>query len=195
MNVLNYLAAAALSLAFIAPSQVDAQAFEQGNMGLNLGVGVGGYSYGYGGIAGVRPGFNASFDVGVKDIGPGTLGIGAYFGYKSSRNTSRYLTNYAYDVRYTNMAIGLRGNYHWNEWHGVDNLDVYAGMMLGYDIATYKDNTVYNGTIYGSSFSAANRVAYAGYVGGRYLFTDIFGAYAELGFGFTVLNVGLTLVF
>lgn len=177
---------------------VSAQSFEQGTKALNLGVGVGGYSYGYVGLSGFTPGFNASFDVGVADIGPGTLGIGGYFGYKSFRSTSRYLNLYNYDIRYRNMAVGVRGNYHWNEWHGMDNLDVYAGIMLGYDIATTTDNTPYNANSNSSivrAASVANRVAYATYVGGRYLFTDNFGAYAELGFGFTAVNVGLTLVF
>ncbi len=37
--------------------------------------------------------------------------------------------------------LGARGTYHWNDWHGNDRLDLYAGVFAGYNIGTYRNKS------------------------------------------------------
>src|SRR5690606_40595896 len=73
----------------------------------------------------------------------------------------------------------------------VPNLDVYGGAMLGYNIVKYSsdgdDMAMVNN--YGSGMGLS------GFLGSRWFFSDKIGAYAELGYGVSVLNVGLTFKF
>ncbi|MBP6313527.1 MAG: hypothetical protein WAR83_13765 [Flavobacteriales bacterium] len=202
MNALNYLAAAALSLVVIAPSQVQAQSFEEGSKAINLGVGVGGYSryvVGYSRL-GISPTFLAAMDIGFKKAGPGIIGIGGLVGLKASRSSSIYG-----DYRSTHLVVGVRGTYHWNEWHGREDLDIYGGVMFGanirvsekYDYNTYGYNYYYGNTVTGRTVNtlANNYPIYDVFVGARYMFANVLGVYAEVGPGVTLVNGGLTFMF
>ncbi|HMR18787.1 MAG TPA: hypothetical protein PKA53_05770, partial [Sphingobacterium sp.] len=66
--------------------------------------------------------------------------------------------------------------------------DVYGGVMLGYNIVTYSvdGNDGGMGNNYGSG------LGFSGFLGGRWLFSDNIGVFAELGYGVSTLNVGIT---
>ena len=61
--------------------------------------------------------------------------------------------------------------------------------MLGYNIISFNgDNTFLGNT-------TASGAAYSIFLGSRYRFTDRVGVFAELGYGISVLQLGLNLKF
>ena len=189
-----------LLLAASLPLVSHAQSFQEGDNVLGVGVGLGG-SYGIGftgsGVS-QTPAIALHFDHGMGDLGPGIWGLGGFVGYKSYKYTydNPYYFNglnkgYKSSYKWTYTIVGARGTWHYNDWHNNDKLDTYAGLMLAYRIATFKDETQYPagiGTFNAGSYSG---VTLTGLVGVRYFFTDNIGAYLEAGFGVSVLQLGL----
>lgn len=180
------------------PALVSAQ-FEEGDNVLGVGVGIGGgYGIGFTG-AGVSqtPALGVHFDHAMGDLGPGTWGLGGAIGYKTlSYKSDVAYWNYSYDYKWSYLTIGVRGTWHYNEWHGSDKLDTYGGLMLAYRNATFKDNTVYPDGWTGAKYSwSGSGVGFSGILGARYYFTDNIGAFLEAGFGYAVLQVGLAAKF
>lgn len=187
----------------LASGLVQAQSYKQGQVDFNLGVGVGntyvharyytGAGYSYSSI----PTLNASGEYGVTDA----IGIGGYIGYSSFKYSysNTWFNNggwhsYVDEYRYSFMILGVRGAYHLDELIQVDKLDAYGGLMLGYNLARYtysstdpgRNNLVYAGQNYGG-------LAYSLFVGARYRFTDNIGVFGELGYGISILNLGLNI--
>ncbi len=203
----NLLCAASLTAALLTGNRTAAQAFEEGTNAINVGIGIGGYRYSYASLSTgtyrSSPAFTISFDRGLKQLGPDVLGVGGFIGYKTVKYEYDYSNifgySYHYDRRWSNLVIGARASYHLNWWHGNDKLDLYGGVMLGYNIGSYSDKSTrtYNGVTsdyddgvsYTSSFAT-----YSAFAGARYLFTEKFGVYGELGYGISYLNAGLTLM-
>lgn len=186
-------AAAFTFLAASLPSLATAQ-FNDGENVLGAGLGLlGGYSSGWsGGGYSQSPAINLHFDHAMGELGPGTWGLGGYFGYKTSKYRSRYLTYYDVDYRYTHIVIGARGTWHYNEWHGDSNLDTYGGLMLGFHSSSYKDRTNYGryGHLNTYSYSGGG-LGFGAFLGARYYFSDQIGAYSELGYGLTFFQLGV----
>lgn len=88
----------------------------------------------------------------------------------------------------TLLTFSARGSYHFNELLKIKNekLDVYAGAGVGFNKWTYDGSFV--GT-YGSG------VYIPFHIGGRYYFSEKFGAHAEVGGGVATLLAGITLKF
>ncbi len=92
--------------------------------------------------------------------------------------------------KYSNIIIGVRGSFH---YPFVDKLDTYAGILLGYNIASSKE---FGTTIPGWDYSySAGGVVYSGYIGARYYIKDAFALMAELGYGISYLTLGVALKF
>lgn len=199
----------ALAIATIALATDHAQAqtaFEKGTTAFNLGIGLGGARYSY--ISAYNDNYTVSPTIivngehGVGELGPGTLGIGGFFGSKSVRyqyTSNSVFSNYTYnyDQKWSNTLIGLRGSWHPNEFFENEKVDLYGGVMLGYNIGSYKNNSTrtINGvtTSYDDGFSyKTSYVTWSTYIGARYFFTDMIGAYLELGYGVSYLNLGLS---
>jgi hypothetical protein len=207
MNTRTFILGGLLAISAVAPTSLHAQSFDKGTTAINLGIGLGGYRYGYlnnyNSNYNVSPTINASVEHGVGYLGDGVIGIGGFFGQKSVsyKYTSQIgSSTYNYDRKWTNTVVGLRGSFHYNEWHGNDKLDLYAGLMLGYNIGGYKDKSTrtVNGvtTTYDETFqNNYSFVTYSTYVGGRYFFSEKVGAYLELGWGVSAINLGATLKF
>ena len=114
-----------------------------------------------------------------------SLGIGGYIGYSGAK------WEYSgWGWKYTNFVIGARGVGHYQLF---DKFDTYTGLMLGYDIVNSKEI----GTIPGmGGYSASgSSFIWAWFAGGRYYFTDSFGAMAELGYGISYLTLGVSYKF
>ena len=161
-----------------------AQPFQKGTTVANVGVGVG---TALGGLGKVRPAISLSVDHGAWEVGgPGVISLGGYIGntgykYASGGNTAKW--NY--------FVVGARGAYHYQGFTTVPELDVYGGVMLAYNIVKYSydgDNSVLSNN-YGSG------LGFTGFIGGRWFFNEKIGAYAELGYGVSVLNVGASFRF
>ncbi|HRN36104.1 MAG TPA: hypothetical protein PLV70_03080 [Flavobacteriales bacterium] len=198
----------ALALLLVPAAALHAQAFDKGTTAINLGIGVGGarYSYisAYNSDYKTSPTIIASAEHGVASVdGIGAIGIGGLFANKSVRYQAASQGSYYrydYDRKWSNTVIGLRGTIHLNELLESDKFDVYGGVMLGYNIGSYKDKSTrtINGVTedYSDNYHyKLNFVTWSTFIGGRYLFTDHLGAYLEVGYGASYLNLGLTAKF
>lgn len=171
-------------LAIFVAAAAQAQPFQKRTTTANVGIGLG---TALGGLGKARPAISASIDHGVWDVGgPGVISLGGYVGNTGYKYTSG---NYTYKWNY--MVVGARGAYHYNGLTTVPNLDVYGGAMLGYNIVKYSSD--------GDDMAMANNygsgMGLSGFLGSRWFFSDKIGTYAELGYGVSVLNVGLTFKF
>lgn len=170
-----------LVFAFIAVAS-QAQVFQKGTNMVNVGVGFG---TNLGGLGTARPAVSASFEKGLWEVGgPGVISLGGYVG-----NTGYSYKTAGYKQTWNYTIVGARSAYHYNGFTEAPNLDVYGGVMLSYDILSYSDGGLTGGNNYGSGLS------FTGYLGGRYMFSDAIGAFAELGFGVSTLNLGVAFKF
>lgn len=178
-----------------APAISTAQSFNVGDKVVGLSLGIGGnYSAGST-YSSQTPAIGLSYEQGVSDLGPGVLGIGGYLGYKSLFYGADYAygnVRYTYDQTWNYLIIGVRGAWHYNEWHGNDKLDTYGGVMLSYNSVSFKDKTNYSGGVVASTNNSSSGVGFTGFLGARYYFSDNFAAHAELGYGIAVLNLGVS---
>ena len=170
------LAFALIGLTYNAQAQ-----YEKGQIDANLGVGFGA-SFATGSVS--LPPVSFSLDFGIND----NISLGGYVGYSSSsEDFSGFGGNYSW--KYTYIIVGARGAYHFDL---VDNMDTYAGLMLGYNVATVKYDGP-SGNLFGTP--SAGGIAYSAFFGARYHFGESFGVYGELGYGIAIFNVGVTMKF
>ena len=153
------------------------EVFQKGTTAINAGIGLGSY---YSGIT--IPPLSVSLDYGVADNlingNNGSISVGGFAGYTASSHTyGAYKTTFSY------IALGGRGAFH---YQFAPKLDTYAGMMISYDIISTPDSWANYVWSYGS------RVDWSIFLGARYFFTEKVGAFAELGYGFYNLNLGVT---
>lgn len=177
------------------PATLSAQSFDGGDNVIGLGVGAGGL-YGFGPVLML----NYDHGMGFK-AGPGVVGIGAMVAYKSSLDNGAYSSFKWQRKAYT---FAIRGTYHWNSWHKIDHLDVYAGVFAGLQVRTdnledYYDNyySNYYGYRYAGVYDSGKGVypAVGVLVGAHWYFTDHFGVFAEAGSSVSNIGAGLTLKF
>lgn len=155
------------------------QVFTKGDGILNASIGVGSriYSgYGIGNFNTVIPPLAVSYEVGIVDNlidGNASIGIGGYFGITSSRY--RYFVNGRnYDNNSTAIVIGPRGSFH---YQFVENLDTYAGLLLGAEIVSGD---------YGLGGAAVDT-----FIGARYYLNPNIAVMSEIGYGaIAYLNIG-----
>lgn len=171
-------------LAIFIAAAAQAQLFQKGTTTANVGVGLG---TALGGLGKARPAISASIDHGVWDVGgPGIISLGGYVG-----NTGYKYTSGSYISKWNYIVVGARGAYHYNGFTSVPKLDVYGGAMLGYNIVKYSSD----GDDMNMANSYGSGMGFSGFLGSRWFFSDSMGAYAELGYGVSVLNAGLTFKF
>lgn len=176
-KAIHILALAAITL-FTAHS-LSAQEFSQGTNVINAGIGIGGNFY-YGGLGTSSQGLgvNVSYERGIWETGDfGIVSLGGYFGYKSYKSNVGFGGN-RYNFNYT--IIGVRGAFHYTGLD-VENLDVYGGAMLSYNIASIDDDF---------ADGLDSRPSASIFVGGRWYFTERFGVFAEAGYGVSFLSLG-----
>jgi hypothetical protein len=175
----------ALLVIFLLTSFLKAQesSFSKDDKVLNLGIGLGSALYSGLYYKSSIPPVSISFEKGIIDniLEKGVIGVGGYLGYSS----------YKYDYqgwgwKYSNIILGARGSFH---YPFLDKLDTYAGLLIGYNIASSKEF----GTPVGLHASSAGGIVWSGFIGGRYYFTDKFALMMELGSGITYLNLGIAL--
>lgn len=175
-KLIVFLSAIALSVG------LSAQTYSEGDNLLNFGVGLGStYATGNSTI----PPLSISFEHGITD----KISVGALIGYSSSKDE---LVNFGgtWTLRYSYVITGTRGSYH---FYTNDKIDVYGGALIGSNIATSSVN--YDGPstiVTAPSTARTGGFIYGIHVGARYYFSDSFGAFAELGYGFSYLTLGVT---
>lgn len=176
-------------ISLLSAARVHAQAFEAGTNVISAGFGLGsslanGYTYGSQGI-----GLSANYERGIWEAGPGVISLGGYLGFKTFSYNQIYAgTLYSYKWNYT--IIGARGAYHFTGLN-VENLDVYAGLLLSYDNLSFSSNFDIPG--YNGSYNSG--IALTPFAGARYYFANNLGVYGELGYGVSILSLGLSYKF
>lgn len=168
------IAALLLVMAFTAGS-VKAQDVKGKNF-VNAGIGVG--TFGFSGTGGVP--VTLSLEHGFTD----KISGGLYFGIIQRK--------YFDDFKYNYKVIGVRASYHFNEALNISNpkVDVYGGASL-----YYRGYTVKWEDSDGAQKTSASTVGIALHAAGRYMFANKLGAYAEIGYGVSPLQFGLTAIF
>lgn len=156
--------------------------YEEGQIDVNLGVGL----IPTFGLGDVGLPLSVSVDYGFREeVGPGDVGIGGYIGYSGSTDND---PNFG-DVTRTYVIVGVRGTYHIDLIEGVDT---YAGLLAAFNVATV---SVENNPAGFNIPSAGGGAGYSLFAGGRYYFTDNLGVFAEVGYGISIINGGLSVKF
>lgn len=152
-----------------------------------LGIGVGGLGGFYGSSS--LPVLSLGLDFGIEK----NISVGGRVGYTASTVENPFFfqgANRLYRWKYTYFTIAGRGSYHYpidNE-----NIDLYGGMDLGYNIVSSKyEGDAITRTVVASS--SGSYLFWGIHLGGRYYFAKTFAAFAQLGYGFGILNVGISM--
>jgi hypothetical protein len=175
-----------LSIVILSLTQINAQAFKNGDMVGNLGLGFGWYGYSiYGANITSLPAFSISLEKGIKEISSinGVFTLGGIFGIKHAS-----WSYFADKGSYNDIIVAARGAIH-ADLFKVPKLDTYAGVAIGARIHNekfpYSQYVINNYT----------NVLLALYLGGRYYFTDKLAGFGELGYGLGYLTLGLSYKF
>ena len=178
----------AISFGIIVSASAQQSTFLKGDNVASLGIGIGGYlgtgGWHHGGSISRTPLISASFEHCIIDNlfdEKSSIGVGGLLGFKSVKIADWWKTTY--------IVIGARGAFHYAL---VDKLDTYAGLHLGYDIVNSK--WIGSGSSYSESYGASG-LSYGFFAGARYYFTDAIAVFAELGYGYAVLNAGVAFKF
>ena len=152
------------------------EVFHKGTTAINAGIGLGSY---YNSLS--IPPLSVSLDYGVADNlingNNGSISVGGFAGYTASSHTyGAYKTTFSY------IALGGRGAFH---YQFAPKLDTYAGLMVSYDIVSSSYDAF-------SNYIKSSHIDWSLFLGARYFFTEKIGAFAELGYGFYNLNLGVT---
>ena len=156
------------------------EVFHKGTTAINAGIGLGSY---YSGIT--IPPLSVSLDYGVADNlingNNGSISVGGFAGYAASSfsgwTADKVTVSYA--------VLGGRGAFH---YQFAPKLDTYAGLMLSYNLAS----SSWSGEAIPGVKAASSDIGITAYLGARYFFTESVGAFAELGYGISNLNLGVT---
>ena len=178
-----------ISVIFILISEfANAQYFEQGNKFVQAGIGFGSPFY----VArsnSTLPPVHASFEMAITEA----IGVGGLIGYTASKYDESFFGT-SYSWKYSYLIIGARGAYHFHQFIPVENLDVYGGVMLGYNIANI-EYTGPNNSIYENNYNNDSHIVLAAFAGARYGFSDQFYVMGEIGYSIAWLSVGAGLKF
>ena len=180
---------------------MHAQSYEKEQVDFNLGAGIGntflmsGNYFGPGYSHRSLPLINLSGEYAVTDA----VGIGAFLGYASA--TSTYSGNYnngngwygyTDTYKWSFTIVGARVAYHFAELIDIDKLDVYVGLMGGINFAKAKYSSTGYHPYVGYYVNSSVGAAYSLYGGCRYRFNEMFGVFGEVGYGLSILNIGIT---
>ena len=168
------------AIAFFSMGSSAQGMFEEGTQLFKLGIGLNGNG---------TP-LDVSYEKGVKENFLGVdglvLGLGgnlSYYGYKEDFS----VPGLNYSWKYTNIVVAARALAHYPL---IDKLDTYAGVALGYNVASVK----YSGAGTMPSPSVGG-IVFGGLVGARYEFSQSLGAYIEAGSSISNLSLGLAYKF
>lgn len=165
------------------PTKVVPQVIAKGDKIINIGIGLLKQLSGGSSEKLTIPPIPISFEYIVKNDlfnGNGALGIGGFLGYTAAKQVG-YNNNYK-DSR---LIIGARGYVHYAI---VEKLDTYAGALLGYKSDIFKIS--YSGD-YPDFKSKDGKPTLNVFAGCRYFFNDKIAGMAELGWGISIVTIGV----
>jgi len=128
------------------------------------------------------------------------LNVGAYLGYSSTiyrprteneiaRSSNEETKPEDGDMLTNNFYLaGIRLQGHYNQ----GRIDFYGGAMLGYNFSRIKtdiENPVHRPE--GIEIKNASLITYSGFIGLKYITTSKLGFFGEIGYGASIVNLGL----
>jgi len=123
--------------------------------------------------------------LGVKGM---VLGLGANMGYYGYKEDFNNLAG-SFSWKYSDIILAGRAMAHYPL---IKKLDTYAGIMLGYNVASAN----YSGPNAGSvQTPSVGGVVWGGLIGARYEFNNNWGAYIEVGKSTSYGNLGIAYKF
>lgn len=187
-----------LPLFFFTLTSVNAQnnqVYKKGNFNTSIGIGLLPTYFADNATVNMMP-VNIKIGYNIKDH----FNVNLYTGFSSS--TSKVVKDFEGNSRnYKNnfLMVGLR-----SELHAVksEKFDIYGGFMLGYNKA-FITETIYEkgdteSTIDVPSTSkptnfkpSGSKVLFSGFIGATYFVKPKLGIYAEVGYGVSLVNVGI----
>ena len=147
-------------------------AYEKGDQVIKVGFGLGA-TFSTGKIK--TPPIQGIYEYGITE----DISIGGILGYASSSENYSSLGK----IDYSYLIFGARANYHFET---SEKFDPYGGATLGYYNVGFKDHGGYVGDY------ASSSLIYGVQIGANYYFNNKIGAWAELGYGVGILNLGIT---
>ncbi len=165
--------------------------YQKGDILINAGLSLGAWGYGYG-LYAASSGFlplTASVEYSMND----QLALGPYAGLYT--RTYKYS---GYKDRFTALSFGARGTFHASRFLNehlhlsidLKKLDLYATMIVGFEVRSWNFDADYDGDPFYS-----NEVSFdlGPVLGVRYNFSPSFGAFFEAGRGsFGLGTIGLS---
>ena len=126
----------------------------------------------------------------------GFLSVGAQFGFHHGHRNAN-VSSIEFRESWTSFYFVPRIALYFHEvFHPDDfpeNIDLYVGVGLGFNHLSHRfSNNIEPGSV-GRKDNSGFRFAYHFFVGGRYYFNQNFAVFAEVGYGLSFLNVGITL--
>ncbi len=167
---------------------VNAQTVKEGDILLNAGLGLGTYDASNLSF----PALTVSADYMAQDNlfdEKSSLSYGAYAGYYHQSWDSVNLGGIfgiplaSISYKANTFVLGVRSSVH---YRFIDKLDTYGGLMLGYSNTSL--------SVAGSSTSTGD-FEWGLHFGARYFFSENIGAFAELGYGVSPIELGVTFKF
>jgi hypothetical protein len=182
---------ALLPLSFMAPTAASAQSrLEANNVKFQAGIGPYFWGSAYYGSFGITPYLYGNLQIGLQQLGPGVLTVGAQGGF--ARHTRDY--NWggipgSVEESWTLIETLGRVEYHLQLEEFPEALDLYGALAVGPGIVIYdNDNDDYNPDP-DPHFNFSPRVGMTYYVANN------FGLFAETGYDISFLTVGLDFKF
>jgi hypothetical protein len=188
-----FFGVALMVISIFSAVRVHAQAFEAGTNIVSAGIGLGsalanGYTYGT-----QSPGFSLGYDRGIWEAGPGVISLGAYLGFKTFKDDYAD-AGFVSSAKWTYTIVGVRGAYHFTGLN-IQNLDLYAGVMIAYDNLNYSYSNNQGGSYNTNVGSYNSGLGISVFAGARYYFAGNLGVFGELGYGVDILGIGLSYKF
>lgn len=181
----------ALSLMVFNPFQSKAQVFSEGKMFVSVAYGIPNISKelfstlrsnNEFSAIGMGP-FHGKFEYGITD----KIGIGVSLNYVSSEirwTDGNAIVGYDYSA----LAVNARINFHFLDH---EKVDLYYGFGFGYNNARNEIFASNNNSDWESLNIPTSPVGFETTLGLRYMFVENFGAYTELGWAKSLLQIGL----
>lgn len=178
--------------------------FDEGTHIVNLGFGFPGRYHTFYKLPGYKsaslPAISLTYEQAwPKRLGPGFLGVGAYFGHQYSYTRYDYAyfgkNTYYYHHKWNQVMVAARAVYHWDVLNS-KNAEVYGGVIAGlrFQIHDYATNDPDNNDPYSYTQSFVYP-AWSVFAGARWYFSKNVGFFAEVGYGISYLTGGFSFKF
>lgn len=166
--------------------------FDKGSFNLNLGYGLVPTFVADGGISNVPP-INLRLGYAITE----NFNLSGYFGYSATTSKSNlYSDGLVTEFQNDFLMIGIRGEIRSRR---SERFDLYGGFMLGYNQPFVNEVAVGSGEAIVRDPKGPRRfneptgqLLYSGFIGGTMYATRNIGLFAEVGYGISLANLGVS---